>query len=132
MADVLVVDDDSDIADVLAEIMMGEGHEVRVALDGEAGVREVHARAPDVILLDVDMPVLNGPGMAYVLLVHDAGLEKIPIVLLSGVPHLVAVARQVGTPYFLGKPYKYDALVALVDRALRERTPPVPGAQPST
>lgn len=130
MADVLVVDDDTDVAEVLAEIMASEGHDVRIALNGEAGLREVHERPPAVILLDVDLPLLDGPGVAHALLVHDAGLEKIPIVLLSGVPQLAAVARQIGTPYFLSKPYKYDALVSLVERALMEQTPPNPGALP--
>lgn len=127
MADILVVDDDADIAEALAEVMVDEGHLVRVAFDGAGGVREVDARVPDLILLDVDMPVLDGPGMVHVLSVHNAGQEKIPIVLLSGVSQLAAVARQVGTPYYLGKPYRFEPLLALIERALDERTPPRAG-----
>jgi hypothetical protein len=41
--------------------------------------------------------------------VHNAGLENIPIVLLSGVHDLQATARRVGTPYYLGKPFDFEA-----------------------
>jgi FixJ family two-component response regulator len=81
---------------------------------------------PDAVLLDVEMPILDGPGMAYQMFVRNCGLENIPIILLSGVVDLEQVAARVGTPYFLGKPYALGSVQALCDRALVERTPPVP------
>ncbi len=126
MADLLVVDDDEDIRDVLAEVLRGEGHEVRVACNGREGLPLVYARKPDLVLLDVEMPVLTGPEMAYRIFIQDMGYEAVPIVLLSGVLDLPRVAAAVGTPYFLAKPYLIDAVLPLVDRALRERVPPVP------
>ncbi len=128
MADVLVVEDDADAADALAEVLNIEGHEVRVAFNGEHGLRLVNERAPDLVLLDIEMPILNGPGMATRMLIQDAGLEKVPIVLLSGSPNLRQVASEIGTPYLIGKPYTYERLMRLVDQALRERTPPTPPA----
>jgi CheY-like chemotaxis protein len=92
----------------------------------EHGLRLLHERAPDIVLLDIEMPILDGPGMVTRILVHDAGLEEIPVVLLSGSPELTRVAREVGTPYFLGKPYTYERLMDLVGQALRERAPPAP------
>jgi CheY-like chemotaxis protein len=126
MADMLVVEDDADAADALADVLSIEGHVVRVAFNGEEGLRFLHERAPDVVLLDIEMPVLDGPGMVAQVLVHDAGLEKIPIVILSGSPELKQVAAEVGTEYFLGKPYTYERLMNLVGQVLRERTPPTP------
>jgi len=126
MADILIVDDDIDIADVLAVILISHGHEVRVARNGEEGLSLVYARKPDLVLLDVEMPVLGGPEMAYRIFVHDLGYEEVPIILTSGVLDLPRVAAAVGTPYYLAKPYLIDALLPLVDRALRERIPPVP------
>jgi len=128
MADILVVDDDPDVAEALGEIMRSEGHRARVAFDGEDGLREALARMPDLLLLDVDMPRLDGPGMAYALLVQNTGLEKVPIVLVSGVPDLREVARRVGTEYFLAKPFAYERLLSMVERALCERAPPRPPA----
>jgi DNA-binding NtrC family response regulator len=126
MADLLVIDDDIDSADVLSQIMEMEGHEVRVGYNGEDGVRLAKQRAPELVLLDIEMPLLDGPGMANEMIVHNMGLERVPVVLLSGSPHLVAIAARVGTPYFLAKPYGYDAVVALVERALVERVAPTP------
>ena len=74
--------------------------------------------------MDVEMPILDGPGMAYAMFVHDMGLENVPVVILSGVPNLKEVASRVGTPYFLGKPYRLEQIVALVQRALAERIAP--------
>src|SRR5262245_24033955 len=113
MADVLVVDDDNDVAEALSEVVQAEGHDVRIAHNGREGLEALSARCPDLILLDVEMPELTGPEMAYQLLVRDAGLEKIPIVLLSGILDLQAIARIVHTPYFLAKPYRLDDVLGL-------------------
>lgn len=126
MTDVLIIDDDLDGADALAELMRAEGHAVRVGYNGEDGMRLADERSPDVALLDVEMPVLDGPGMAYEMFLHNMGLENVPVVFISGVANLREVAARAGTPYFLGKPYRYEQIVALVGRALTERVAPRP------
>jgi CheY-like chemotaxis protein len=127
MAEVLVVDDDPDAAEAFAEVLQCEGHHVRLAYDGEEGIREARSLLPDLVLLDVDMPMLDGPGMAQLMLVYNMGLEQVPIILVSGVPNLRDVAKRVGTPYFLAKPFTCTRLLDLVGRALTEgvagRTP---------
>lgn len=126
MADVLIVDDDSDTADLLAELLQHTGHTTRVACDGREGMARLHERSPDVVVLDVEMPRLTGPGMALEMFLHDHGLEYIPIVLCSGVLDLQAFADHVGTKYFLAKPYDAGELLSLIELALVERTPPQP------
>lgn len=126
MADLLVVEDDADAADALSDVLAFEGHSVRVAHDGEQGLRRVDERTPDLVLLDIEMPLLDGPGMALRMFVHNLGLEKIPIVLVSGVPEISDFAARVGTPYFLPKPYTLDRLVHVIGRALKDRTAPRP------
>lgn len=126
MADLLIVDDDPDMGELLGEALARHGHQVRIARDGMDGLRELAIRMPDAVLLDVEMPMLDGPGMAYEMFVRNCGLENIPIILLSGVVDLEQVAARVGTPYFLSKPYALGAVRALCDRALAERTAPVP------
>lgn len=79
----------------------------------------------DLVLLDVEMPVMDGPAMAYQMFLHNLGLEGIPVLLISGVPELVRIAKEVGTPYFVSKPFKYERLIAAVTRALSERIPPL-------
>lgn len=126
MAHILIVDDDRELVEALSDVLEAEGHTVCRASDGKEGLTQLVAEHPDVVLCDVEMPVLDGPGMAKRILVHDAGAEKIPLVLLSGVRDIGRLARTLGTPYFLGKPYEVDRLLALLERVLVERTPPNP------
>jgi CheY-like chemotaxis protein len=126
MADLLIVDDDVDTVEALVDLLDCYGHRIRTARDGVEGLARIRSGPVDLILLDVEMPRLTGPEMAYAMFLRDAGEEKIPIVLLSGKLDLPRVAAAVGTPYYLPKPYSVDALLALMARALDERTPPRP------
>lgn len=129
MADLLIVDDDEDIAELLGLVLIGLGHDVRRAESGDAGIQMLRDAKPDLLVLDVEMPRLTGPEVAYQMLIEDAGMEQIPIVLVSGVVGLPDVAAAVGTPYFLAKPFAVPRLQHLVNRALEERLPPThPGA----
>jgi CheY-like chemotaxis protein len=126
VAEILIVDDDRDIVEALAELVGGEGHRVWVAYDGVEGLGCLRARMVDLILLDVDMPRLSGPQMAYQVFLEDVGREKIPVVLLSATPNLPRLAAAVGTRYFLAKPYPADDLLQVIELALVEREPPAP------
>src|SRR6476661_5193771 len=129
MADLLLVDDDPDLAESLAELLRAEGHQVRTARNGKEGLNLVATRYPDLVLLDVEMPLVTGPEMSYRMFIHDVAQENIPILLLSGVTNLVKVAELVGTPYFLPKPCDFEAISRLLARALVERRAPVPRLQ---
>jgi CheY-like chemotaxis protein len=129
MANVLIVDDDSDTVEVSTELLESSGHRVQTGYNGEEGLKSLgEGKLPDCVLLDVDMPVLNGPGMAHEMLLHDAGEEKIPILLVSARSDLSEIARLIGTPYFLAKASTDygDNLIGLLERALRERLAPAP------
>jgi CheY-like chemotaxis protein len=126
MAELLLVEDDEDIAECLRSVLEDEGHVVRVAENGQDGLDRVTEAMPDAVLLDVEMPVLDGPGMAQRLFVRNCGHERIPIVLLSGVSDLDRIAERVGTPYFLTKPYRIEDLVGLLQLVLTERRGPIP------
>jgi DNA-binding NtrC family response regulator len=128
--DLLIVDDDCDFSDMLSDVLAEEGHQIRLARNGREGLESIRAHLPALILLDVEMPTLTGPEMAYQLFLANAANAKIPIVLTSAVTDLAQVARAIGTPYFLAKPYRLDAVLAMVERALAERTPPRPLSSP--
>jgi len=130
LADLLIIDDDLDSAESLSLAMLAAGHEVRIGYNGCEGLRLVKERTPDLVLLDVEMPIMDGPGMAMAMVIHDMGHENAPLILLSGVPRLVEVARKVGTPYFLGKPFRLAAISALVKQVLDERVAPHRQAMP--
>ena len=125
MARLLLVDDDNDIVEALGELLRREGHEVHSASTGEEGLVVLRASSlPDALILDVDMPVLGGPGMAHKMLLHDVGEENVPIILMSANPNLSEIARKMGTSYVLKKPTTIGAFLAVLDRALRERRGP--------
>jgi DNA-binding response OmpR family regulator len=124
MADLILVDDDTDVRDALRDCLALQGHDVRVAGDGLAGLELLRERLPELALLDVEMPQLTGPEMAYRMFVDDCGREKIPIVFLSGAVDLHLIAARVGTAYYLPKPFTVRALKQVIGRALRERVPP--------
>lgn len=126
-ADLLIVEDDEEIAALMELILTEEGHRVRVARDGEQGLAALSEALPELILLDAEMPLLDGPGMADRMFVHNLGMENIPVVIVSAASQLSAIAARVGTPYFLPKPFYPDDLLSLTARALRERQVPRPG-----
>lgn len=103
----------------MQEFLTDSGHTVRMAENGEEGLREMNARLPELILLDIEMPVLDGPGMAMKILIHDAGYEDIPIIVLSGVADIEQVAARIGTPFYLVKPFRVEVLSRKIEEALR-------------
>jgi DNA-binding NtrC family response regulator len=126
--DLLLVEDDEDVASALETLLTFEGYVVRTARNGAEGLALLGQRLPDAIVLDVEMPVLDGPGMAARMLVRDAGMERIPVILVSGAADLGEVARRIGTPYALQKPCDVETLLASVARAISERRVPQPRA----
>ncbi len=126
MADVLIVDDEADLAWILAEELRADGHQVRTACDGEEGLRLLRERMPDAVLVDVEMPRLDGPAMVYQMFVRNCGMENVPIIVSSGIRDVTSVAKRIGTPYFVSKPFDTEQLLAMVRRAVAERALPRP------
>jgi CheY-like chemotaxis protein len=118
LAHILIVEDDLEIADAVADLLLSAGHLVRVAGNGLEGLRKVTEEPPDLILLDVQMPVLDGPGMASALAAQREGQPPIPIVLISAGGDVRKVADRIGTAHFLRKPFSFDQIIGLVNLAL--------------
>jgi two-component system OmpR family response regulator len=117
---ILVIDDDPDIRTVLARYFGDAGHEVRTAPDGRQGLDEVRAWSPDIVLLDLEMPAMNGLDVLRHIGADHAG---VPVVAFSG--HAVAEqlgsdARRLGAREFLVKPFGLEQLAQVVDDALAD------------
>lgn len=123
MASILIVDDDTDLAELISEVLTARGHQIRCGSDGAEGLRLLDEEIPDLLVLDVEMPELSGPDVVLRMIVHNAGMERVPILLISGIVDFAALAERVGTPYFLAKPFDPYDFLAMVERALRERLP---------
>jgi FixJ family two-component response regulator len=127
MANILIVDDDVHIVEASRELLESVGHCVRTGHSGDEGLASLaNAALPDCLLLDVDMPMMNGPAMAHQMLLHEGREERIPILLVSGRNDLCAVAARMGTPYFLakGRADYGEVLLKILDRATIERRAP--------
>lgn len=122
----LLVDDDNDLVDLLGERLREEGYQVSTAGTGADGLRVLHAGPlPDAVILDIEMPVMGGPAMAHQMLLHDAGEEKIPILLMSSREDLPEIAARMGTKYFLAKTGDVELILRTLLRVLRERAAPL-------
>ena len=116
MTRVLVIDDEPAIADVLRMLLEFRGHEVLVANDGSRGYATAQRQAPDVIVLDLMMPVMDGFATLDALR-RDERTEAIPVVILSALSSAEVKQRchDMGVRAILQKPYKPEDLLRAVE-----------------
>lgn len=110
---VLVVDDDASIRELLSTALEDDGYEVVPATNGEDALRVCARWRPDVIVLDLMMPVMDGWTFAKRL--HER--DDIPIVVLSAANDLERHGKSVGATEVVGKPFDLDQLLPKVARA---------------
>ncbi len=92
MAKILIVDDDLDSGEALAKFLRAAGHEVTYAPSGRQALANVLADIPDVILLDMFMPEMDGPAFLEIVRSY-LHLHSLPVVVLTGLPGSPMVAR---------------------------------------
>ena len=123
---ILVVDDLKDITESMGVLFEALGHETRTAADGLQAVDAANAFHPDIVFMDLDMPVLNGYEAARA--IRGAPLPKQPFLIALTAAHGMAIevaTRAVGYDFYLRKPADTNALLALVDDlATRTRQAP--------
>ena len=108
-ATVLVVDDDPDTVDTMRDILEEEGHTVLSARNGLEGLEVALRTVPDLVLLDLDMPVMDG--RAFLEAVRKAPtLADVTVVVLSGAADTRCSCESVQ------KPLRLDTLLGLIDR----------------
>jgi DNA-binding response OmpR family regulator len=119
---VLVAEDDEEIAQVLQRSLRMEGYDVKVAVDGVRALEEAHAYLPDIVVLDLGLPRLDGIDVAKRL--REDG-DDVPILILTARDALDARVEglDVGADDYLIKPFERQELLARM-RALLRRRPP--------
>lgn len=121
---IILVDDDPDILMLLGVMLQNEGFIVEMAHDGEEALQKIALHPPDVIILDIMMPRLNGAEVAKKLKANPA-TGTIPIIFLTALTdkkYKQAALFQLGVTYYITKPIDFEELIDKVQQCLRYRT----------
>ena len=111
---VLLVEDDADLVALISLVLQEGGYRVKIACNGREALAKLENDIPDLILLDMKMPVMKGPEFALELEVRHG--RQAPIVVLTAAADAHRRAAEVGADAWLGKPFDPDALLSTVRR----------------
>ena len=111
----LVVEDDDATREMLCQALNDAGFDAVAALDGMHALRTSLAKRPQVILLDLGMPNLDGSGYLKQWRERDPGARKVPVIVMSGLGYGEQIAEQVGGVKFLSKPFDIDEAIAALE-----------------
>ena len=116
---ILVVDDDPGMRALCGAVLTAEGFDVLEAADGREGLARAFADDPDLVLCDIEMPILDGFGLA-VALRHNAQTSRLPLVFLTAEsePYVERHAYDAGALGFFTKPFEPSTLIPFIKRAL--------------
>jgi two-component system response regulator MtrA len=120
MARILLAEDEQQISDMVTFKLTNSGHRVVRVGDGEAALAAAERDRPDVIILDVMMPLVDGFAVLGRLKAHP-DLRTIPVIMLTarGQERDVLSGLQAGAADYIVKPFSLKELIARVDVALR-------------
>lgn len=117
---VMVVDDSITVRKVTARLLQRHQFQVMTAKDGVDAITQLHDDIPDVMLLDIEMPRMDGFELATIIR-HDERLKHLPIIMITsrtGEKHRER-AEQIGVNRYLGKPYNEETLLGTIDEMLK-------------
>src|SRR5262245_44597348 len=127
MPKVLLVEDNADNRDALARLLQRKGYEVLLAVDGQQGVKVASAETPDLILMDMSLPVLDG-WEATRQLKDEPVTRVIPVIALTS--HAMAGDRErameAGCDDYDTKPIEFPRLLTKIESLLKKKVLPAP------
>jgi CheY-like chemotaxis protein len=124
MAHVLVVDDDEHIREFVALALSCEGHDVTTASNGAVALDHLQSSEPDVILLDMSMPIMDGWKFARVY--RTLPRNGAALVVMTAARDAAACAREISADAHIDKPFDLDTLLNLVEGLANGRPLPHP------
>jgi len=133
MATILVVEDELDVQKVVAKRLTSRGFTVHCASDGYQAVQKTHEIAPDLIVLDLQLPAGDGLSVLRKLRLSDA-TKKTYIVVLTGMTNELYKQSVLieGVDAYLQKPYDAQVLLDTIDKILAKKENPPDSAKPPT
>ena len=120
---ILVVEDDPNISDLIQMYLLKEGFDVRTAADGGSALGEVEKQIPDLILLDIMLPVMNG----WEVLANVRRLSRVPVIMLTAKGEVGDRIQglEMGADDYIVKPFEMKELIARINAVLRRTEIPV-------
>ncbi len=112
--DILVVDDDVYLCEIMSDVLQAEGHKTRTASNGLEALERIQEHKPDLILLDLMMPVMSGWELAATLRANP-DWNNIPVVIITADYHVERKREETGAKAVITKPFDIDQLVEVVD-----------------
>jgi|HubBroStandDraft_1064217.scaffolds.fasta_scaffold126070_3 CheY-like chemotaxis protein len=121
---ILIVDDSRDFRNLMADLLGAVGYQVATAANGSAAIPQAVSFHPGLILMDVQMPELDGCE-ACKRIKHHPELSEIPVMLMSGDSGAASKAVAAGADAFMPKPFGLDRLVSRIRALIGRGSPPV-------
>ena len=119
---IYIVDDEPDMVELLATVLTGEGYEVETYTDGRAALARVLEEPPDLLLLDLMMPDLDGFELLKLLRLDSRGKKVIVLVVSARTGHRAQLETlQLGANAYIYKPFSPRELASQVRQLLAER-----------
>jgi DNA-binding response OmpR family regulator len=117
---IMLIEDEQDIADLVARRLRREGYDVEIAHDGREGLARVQAAPPDLLLLDLMLPSVDGTAIARQLK-SDVSTRNIPIIMLTArsEENDIVVGLGLGADDYITKPFSMAVLMARIEAVLR-------------
>ena len=125
MASILIVEDHPTMRDAMRLVLEEDGHQVEEASDGEVGIAMVREHAPDVVLLDLNIPVVSGAEVLETLKADPTTSEVLVVVVTATGEEGRRKAIAQGADGYITKPFSPLALLRTVERVLRGPGPSV-------
>jgi len=121
-AAVMVVDDSLTVRKISGRLLARHGYHVLTAKDGVDALEQLAEVIPDVMLLDIEMPRMDGFDLARNIR-GDARLRHIPLIMITSrtADKHRQLAEEIGVDHYLGKPYDEDALLACIRESLEKK-----------
>jgi CheY-like chemotaxis protein len=115
---VLIVDDEFGFADVIAEVLSEAGFDAAIAINGQVALLSMAEKRPDVVLLDMMMPLMDGPALLAAMRA-DAAYATIPVVMMTSLPEMLPASADAALyQAVLDKPFTEADLLDVLRRLL--------------
>jgi CheY-like chemotaxis protein len=115
---ILVVEDDPQVARLIALVLQRNGYPSKVLSDGNSALSEAKVQKPMMIFADLTIKGMGGEELCHVLKTEPETRE-IPYIVVSGDRDIAEKARQCGADDYMGKPFEFDDLIRLVKKYAR-------------